>query len=133
MDAVDIPQLMKLLYKNSNGVPQFINAMEAAHRKSKHAKLIINDDYLHAVALKYLLQSGEYKTETRYWSKLLEGEKTGRTEKLRFARHMLPRDDWKLLERENRNLLEVLHCLVRRPSKKDSTNRRKLHKCRTKC
>ena len=52
VDAVDIPQLMKELYKDSDGVPQFINAMKAAQRKSKRAKLVINDDYLHAVALK---------------------------------------------------------------------------------
>ena len=51
MDAVDITQLMKLLYKDSDGVPQFINAMEVAQRKSKRAKLVINGDYLHAVAL----------------------------------------------------------------------------------
>ena len=30
VDAVDIPQLMKELYKDSYGFPQFINAMEAA-------------------------------------------------------------------------------------------------------
>ena len=35
VDAVDILQIMKSLYKDSEGVPQFINAMEAAHRKSK--------------------------------------------------------------------------------------------------
>ena len=35
VDAVDIPQLMKELYKDSDGFPQFINAMEAAQRKSK--------------------------------------------------------------------------------------------------
>ena len=58
MDAVDIPQIMKLLYRDSEGVPQFMNAMEVAQRKSKRAKLVINDDYLHAVALKFLLQSG---------------------------------------------------------------------------
>ena len=64
VDAVDIPQIMKLLYKDSEVIPQFINAMEAAQRKSKRAKLVINDDYLHAVALKLLLHSGEYETET---------------------------------------------------------------------
>ena len=53
---------MKELYKDSEGVPQFINAMEAAQRKSKRSKLVINDEYLHAVALKLLLQSGEYET-----------------------------------------------------------------------
>ena len=59
VDAVDIPQVMKSLYKDSEGVPQFIDAVEAAQRKSKRAKLVINDEYLHAVALKYLLHSGE--------------------------------------------------------------------------
>ena len=33
VDAVDIPQLMKELYKDSDGVPQFIYAMVAAQRK----------------------------------------------------------------------------------------------------
>ena len=70
MDAVDIAQLMKTLYKDLDGIPQFVNAMKAAQRKSKRAKPVINNEYLHAVALKYLLQSGEYETETREWSKL---------------------------------------------------------------
>ena len=76
MDAVDIPQLMKSLYKDLDGVHQFINAMEAAKRKSKRAKLVINGEYLHAVALKSLFQSGKYETETREWSKLPEDEQT---------------------------------------------------------
>ena len=76
VDAVDIPQLMKTLYKDSDGIPKFINAMEAAQRKSKCAKLVINNEYLHAVALKSLLQSGDYETETREWSKLPEDEQT---------------------------------------------------------
>ena len=46
VDAVDIPQIMKELYKDSEVVPQFINAMEVAQRKSKRAKLVINDEYL---------------------------------------------------------------------------------------
>ena len=33
VDAVDTPQLMKELYKDLDGVTQFINAMEAAQRK----------------------------------------------------------------------------------------------------
>ena len=76
MDAVDIPQVMKTLYKNAEGIPQFINVMEAAHQKSKRAKLVINDEYLHAVALKSLLQSGEYENETRDWLKLPEDRQT---------------------------------------------------------
>ena len=72
LDAVDITQLMKTFYKDAEGIPQFINAVEAAHHKYKRAKLVISDEYLHAVALKSLLQSGEYKTETREWLKLPE-------------------------------------------------------------
>ena len=71
VDAVDIPQIMKSLYKYLEGIPQFINTMDAEQRKSKRAKPVINGDYLHAVALKLLLQLGEYETETRQWSKLL--------------------------------------------------------------
>ena len=76
VNAVNIPQLVKSLYKDSEGVPQFINAMEAAQRKSKRSKLVINDEYMHDVLLKSLLQSGEYETETRYWSKLPEDKQT---------------------------------------------------------
>ena len=50
--------------------------MEAAARKSKRPKLVINNEYLHAVALKLLPQSGEYETETREWSKLPEADQT---------------------------------------------------------
>ena len=85
VDAVDIPQLMKELYKDSDRVPQFINAMEAAQRKSKHTKLVINNDYLHDVALKSLLQSVEYETETREWSKLPEADQTWEDWKTTFC------------------------------------------------
>ena len=85
VDAVDIPQIMKNLYKDLDGVPQFINAMEAAQRKSKRSKLVINDEYLHAVALKSLLQSGEYETETREWSKLPEADQTWEEWKTTFC------------------------------------------------
>ena len=65
MDTVEIPQVMKTLFSDAEGIPQYINVMEAAHRKSKRAKLVITDEYMHAGALKLLLQSGEYETETR--------------------------------------------------------------------
>ena len=35
VNAVDIPQLVKTLFANANGIPQFINAMEAAQQKPK--------------------------------------------------------------------------------------------------
>ena len=44
VDAVDIPQVMKTLFSNAEGIPQYINVMEAAQRKSKRAKLVITDE-----------------------------------------------------------------------------------------
>ena len=72
VDAVDISQVMKTLFSDAEGIPQFINAMEAAQRKSKRAKLFIHDEYMHAVALKLLLRS----VETREWLKLPEYQQT---------------------------------------------------------
>ena len=65
VDAVDIVQVVNNIFSDAEGIPQFFNATEIAQRKSKRAKLVINDEYLHAVALKSLLRSGEYETETR--------------------------------------------------------------------
>ena len=76
VNRVDIPQVMKNNFSNAEVIPQFINVMEAAQHKSKRAKLVIHDEYIHAVALKSLLQSSEYKTETREWLKLLEDKQT---------------------------------------------------------
>ena len=39
VDAVYIPQLMKTLFTNSDGIPQFINAIEAVQQKFKQEKL----------------------------------------------------------------------------------------------
>ena len=58
VEVVDITQVMKTLFSDVEGIPQYINAMEAAQRKSKRAKLVIHDKYMHDVALKLLLQSG---------------------------------------------------------------------------
>ena len=65
MDAVDILQVMKTFFSDTEGIPQYINVMEPAQRKSKRAKMVITDEYMHSAALKSLLQSGEYETETQ--------------------------------------------------------------------
>ena len=65
VDAVDIPQLMKTLFADADTIPQFVNAMEAAQRKSNSAKHEIQDKNIHTVSLQLPLKSGEYKTETR--------------------------------------------------------------------
>ena len=81
VNTVDIPQVTKTLFSDAEVIPQFIHEMEAAQRKSKREKLVINDEYMHAVALKSLLQFGEYNTETREWSKLPDDEKSGQNGK----------------------------------------------------
>ena len=60
VNAFYIPQLIKTLFTDADGIPQFINTMEAAQQKPKRAKLVIQDKYMHAVALKSLLHSGYY-------------------------------------------------------------------------
>ena len=84
VDTVDIPQGMKTLFNDAEGIPQYINAMEDVQRKSKRAKLVITDKYMHAVALKSLLQSGEYETETWEWSKLQKTQQTWKKWKITF-------------------------------------------------
>ena len=54
--AADITQLMNIIFSDADGIPQFINTMEGVQRKSKREKLVIQDEYIHAVALKLLLQ-----------------------------------------------------------------------------
>ena len=75
-NAVDIPQVTKTLFSNAEGIPHHTNAMESAHQKSKRAKLVIHDEYMHAVALKFPIQPGEYETETREWPKVPEDQQT---------------------------------------------------------
>ena len=70
VNAVYILQLMKTLFTDADGILQFINAMETAQQNSKRAKLLIQDKYMHTVALKLLLKSGEFEAETREWLKL---------------------------------------------------------------
>ena len=62
VDVVDIPQVMKTLFRDAEGIPQYINAMKAAQQKSKREKIVIHDKYIHAVGLKLLPQSGDYET-----------------------------------------------------------------------
>ena len=81
---VDIPKLTKTLFTDANGFLQFINVMEAAQLKSKRKKIIIQDEYMHTVALKSLLKSGEYETETKEWSKLPDDQQTWTAWKTKF-------------------------------------------------
>ena len=55
VNAMEIPQLMKTLFTDADGILQFINATEEAQRKSKQ-EIVIQDEYTHAVALKSLLK-----------------------------------------------------------------------------
>ena len=75
---------MKTIFINANGIPQFINAIEAAQQKSKQGNFFIQDDYMHDVDLKLLLQSREYENNKRGWLKLLYDQKTWTSWKTTF-------------------------------------------------
>ena len=113
VDAVDIPQVKKTLFRDAKGIPQFINAMEAAQRKYKRAKLVIHDEYMHAMALKSLLQSGEYAMETWEWSKLPEEKQTWSEWKRLSRRLTLRSDAQRLPGKGKKNPLMVLLYLER--------------------
>ena len=112
--------------------PQLINAVEAAQRKSKREKLVINDKYLHTVALKSLLHSGEYETKTREWLKLPEDEQTWEEWKTTFRAAYVAKRQSEAAQEGEENHSEVLHCLERHQSQ-TKKNRRERHKCRNKC
>ena len=81
VNAVNILQLMEALFTNTDGIPQFINAMESAQQKSmREYRTII----FYAVALKSLIQSGDYETKMREWSKLPNIQKTWMALKTNF-------------------------------------------------
>ena len=107
VDEVDIPQVMKTLFSDAEGIPQCINAMEAAQQKPKRAKIVIHDEYMHDVVLKLLLQSGESETETREWEKLPEDQKTWLAWKKPSGRLTLQKDAPKPPGRDKKNPLVV--------------------------
>ena len=108
VDAVDITQVMKTLFSDAEGIPKYINAMEAAHQKSKRSKFVIHDEYMNAVALKSLLQTGEYKTETQEWTKTPERPASlGGVEKRPSGRLTLQNDAPKPPRRGKKNPLVV--------------------------
>ena len=75
---------------------------------------------MHAVALKLLLQSAEYGTETQEWSKLPEDRKTWSEWKKNFREAYVSKVRTEAAREGEKNRLEALHCLGRHP-KKDNT------------
>ena len=75
---------MKMLFTNADGIPQLINTMETAQKTPKREKLVIRDEYMNAVALKSLLQLGEYETETKEWPKIPDDQKKRAARKTTF-------------------------------------------------
>ena len=82
--------------------------MEAAQQKSKRAKLVIHDKYMHAVAIKLLLQSGDYETKTREWSKLPEEQQTWATWKTTFREAYVAKRRDEAAQEEGKKLLVFL-------------------------
>ena len=121
-NVVDIPQVIKTLFSDADGIPQYINAMKAAQRKSKRETFVIHDKYMHAVALKLLTQSGEYETETGEWSKLPEDPKFGRRGRRPSGRLTLRNDALKLPGRGKKNPLVFPPYLVLHQKRKQTNN-----------
>ena len=66
-EAVKIPLQMMQLYNESEGIPQYIKALEKAQRRSVRGKLPVSDNVLAATAINALLSTGDYKVETTTW------------------------------------------------------------------
>ena len=81
--------------------------MEAVQTKSKRADMEVSDDYMHAVALKSLLATGEYETETRDWTKLPKTRQTWTAWKTTFWAAYVANVAKIQQEQEPPNLLEA--------------------------
>ena len=59
IDVVDIPSVVKTFWKEAEGVPRYINRMEAAQKKSTRNPLPFMDAVMHKISFRALLASNE--------------------------------------------------------------------------
>ena len=76
MDGIDITDEMMTYYKEATGIPDYINTIEEAHLKSKHANLPISNDTLFANSTKVVLASDDFPRTTDEWEDLNTPNKT---------------------------------------------------------
>ena len=84
-EAVKIPIQMMSLYKECDSIPQYLQEMEKAQRRSVRGKLPVLDPTLAATAINSLLATGDYKDDTTSWLKMDETQRTWKN----FKKHFL--------------------------------------------
>ena len=65
IDAVDIRFFMQTFWTDAEGVPQYINRMEAAHKKSVRTLLPVTDVFMQTISFGAFLTSVEYPNNMR--------------------------------------------------------------------
>ena len=62
---MDIPSVVQTFWTEDEGVPQYINRMEAAQNKSVLTLLPVNDVFMQTIAFRAFLTSVEYPNNMR--------------------------------------------------------------------
>ena len=81
---VDTLSVIQTFWKEAEGVPKYINRMEAAQKKSTRTPLPVTDAVMHAIVSRALLASNEYMDYMREWQKLTPFKQTWVEWKLKF-------------------------------------------------
>ena len=133
VDAVDILQVMKTLYKYSKGY-HYSSTRWSQHRENPSVK---NSSSSTSICTLWRCNMYSNLVSTRLKPGSSQNSrrrnKPGRSGRNVFERHRLLSNNLKPLERKRKNRLEALHCLERHQSHKTRKRRRKQHSCRTKC
>ena len=99
LEATDIVSLLLATlgwWADKPHVPEYVNRLEDAHKKSVRAKLPIDDKWLSAIATGSLLAAGRFPNQRPNWDSLRRANKTWTAWKITFRSHQL------MLEREQR-------------------------------
>ncbi len=75
-EAIDIQDAMKAAYAATDGIPDYINRMEALQAQSVTSELPITDQTMQAIANKSLIASGEYPRQVEMWNELDKPDRT---------------------------------------------------------
>ena len=73
---MDIPSVVQTFWTEDEDVPQYINRMEAAQKKSVRTTLPVTDASVQVISFRAILVSGEYPNDMREWQKLTPADQT---------------------------------------------------------
>ena len=65
---------MQTFWTEAEGVPQYINRIEAAQQKSVRTPLPVTDAVMQAIAFRDILASGGYPDNMREWQNLMSAD-----------------------------------------------------------